>query len=64
VPPLMSAALVSPAGGRRRAEYTVAPGLLSGGGSTRGWVQCSLGSGICCPGGGSWSFGGDPLIWS
>jgi hypothetical protein len=47
---------VFPADGRRRAEYTSAPGLDSSNGTSRGWVQCHLGRGICCSGGGSWSW--------
>jgi hypothetical protein len=43
--PLMSAALVFPAGGRRRAEYTLAPGLHSGDGISREWMRCHLGRG-------------------
>jgi hypothetical protein len=43
--PLMSTALVSPAGSRHRAECTFAPGLHSGDGTNRGWMQRHLGRG-------------------
>jgi hypothetical protein len=36
----MPATLVSPAGGRRRAWYTFAPGLRSGNGTSKGWDRC------------------------
>jgi hypothetical protein len=42
VPPVISAALVSSAGGRRRARYTFALGPRSGDGTSRGWVLCRL----------------------
>jgi hypothetical protein len=46
VPPVVSAALVFPACGRSRVEYTCAPGLRSGGGTIMGWVRCHLGSDV------------------
>jgi hypothetical protein len=44
VPPVVSAALVPSAGGRRRARYTFALGLRSSDGTSRGWVWCHLGT--------------------